>query len=145
MYTRTVSLSCEVDQRMLPAHLADCLRQINARTVKIDKDLVSFTGGVFGAGGRGDILIPFGFGDLTIDSNSRQLRYRLSFRQLFIGTTVLVAFIVGLTSYWYRWWDGLIVGIIGWVWLVGLNLFIGLPRFRKFVHSAIETAPHTNR
>jgi hypothetical protein len=130
---------------MLPAHLADCLRQINARTVKIDKGLVSFTGGVLGAGSRGDILIPFGFGDLTIDSNSRQLRYRLSFRQLFIGATLLVAFIAGLGLCWYRWPDGLIFGIIGWAWLVGLNLFIGLPRFKKFVQNAIETAPRTNR
>jgi hypothetical protein len=145
MYTRAVSLASEVDQEMLPAHLADCLRRINARTVKIDKNLISFTGGIFGEGSRWDILIPFGFGDLTIQSNPRQLRYRLSFRQLFIGATVMVAFIVGLTCFKFHWSDGLIAGIIGWVWLVGLNLFIGLPRFKKFLQGAIETAPRMNR
>ena len=130
---------------MLLGHLADCLTQINARTVKIDRDLISFTGGVFGAGSRQDILIPFGFGDLTIESNPRQLRYRLSFRQLFIGATVLVAIIVGLISYESNLSNGIIAGIIGWVWLVGLNLFIGLPRFKKFLDGAIETAPRMNR
>src|SRR5260370_14723797 len=28
-----------------------------------------------------------------------------------------------------------------WVWLVGANLAIGLPRFRSFVRDAITTAP----
>jgi|HubBroStandDraft_6_1064221.scaffolds.fasta_scaffold774813_1 hypothetical protein len=145
MYTKTVSFTGEIDQGMLAAHLAECLRQINARTVRIDREFVSFTGGIFGDGSKWDVLIPFGFGDLTIDSNSHQLRYRLSFRQLFAVTAVLAAIIVALTSYWSRWSDGLIVGIIGWVWLVGLSLFIGLPRFKKFVHGAIDTAPRTTR
>ena len=145
MYTKTISLAGEIDQGMLATHLADCLRQINARTVRIDRDFVSFTGGIFGDGSKWDLLIPFGFGDLTIDSNSHQLRYRLSFRQLFAVTAVLAAIIFVLTSYWSRWSDGLIVGIVGWVWLVGLSLLIGLPRFKKFVRGAIDTAPRTTR
>jgi hypothetical protein len=145
MYTKTVSFADEIDQDLLAPHLADCLRQINARSVRIDRRSISFTGGIFGEGSKWDVLVPFGFGDLTIDSISHQLGYRLSFRQLFAVTAVLAAIIFALTSYWSRWSDGLIAGIIGWAWLVGLNLFIGLPRFKKFVHSAIETAPRRNR
>jgi hypothetical protein len=146
MYTKTVPFDSSVDLAMLPAHLADRLRQINARTVEADQNRVSFTGGLFGSGGnRWDVLIPFGFGDLTVDSNTRELRYSLSFRQLVVVATIMVGILVGFTCYAFHSSAGLISAPIWWIWLVGLNLFIGLPRFKKFVHSAIETASRTSR
>jgi hypothetical protein len=147
MYTRTINIASEVDAKMLSAHLANSLRQINARTVNVEGNSVLFTGGVFGDGSKWDVLVPFGFGDLTIDSSSRQLRYHLSLRQLVIVTAVLAAFVfvVGLSFYDFRWSDGLIAGIIGWVWLAGLSLLIGLQRFQKFILGAIDTAPRTSR
>jgi hypothetical protein len=144
MYTKTVNVDLAVDLAMLPAHLADRLRRINARTVEVDQNRILFTGGLFGSGGnRWGVLIPFGFGDLTVDSNTRQLRYRLSFRQLVVVATIMVGILAGFgyvihSSAW------LISAAIAWVWLVGLNLFIGLPRFNKFVHSAIDTAPRNS-
>src|SRR2546426_1750981 len=146
MYARTVNFDSAVDLAMLPTHLADRLRQINARTVEVDQNRVSFSGGLFGSGGnRWDVLIPFGFGDLTVDSNTRQLRYRLSFRQLVVVSTIMVGILAGVGRYVFHSSAGLISALIWWVWLVGLNLFIGLPRFKKFINSALETAPRTNR
>lgn len=51
MYTKTVNVDFAVDLAMLPAHLADRLRRINARTVEVDQNRISFTGGLFGSGG----------------------------------------------------------------------------------------------
>jgi hypothetical protein len=145
MYTKTVNFDSAIDVAMLPTHLADRLRQINARKVQVNQNRVSFAGGLFGPGGnRWDVLIPFGFGDLTVDSNTRQLRYRLSFRQLIVVATIMVGILTGFTCYAFHSLAGLISAPIWWIWLVGLNLFIGLPRFKKFVHSTIETAPRTN-
>ena len=73
--------------------------------------------------------------------------YRLSFRQLVIGPTVVAAVGVGFGMIFlgFRWPDGLAVGIAGCVWLVGLNLFIEFRRFQKLVLDAIDTAPRIDR
>ncbi len=51
-----------------------------------------------------------------------------------------------LTRFAYIAWHslaGLLAAPVWWIWLVGGNVFIGFPRFEKFVSSAIETAPRT--
>jgi hypothetical protein len=144
MYTQTVMLGADVDLAVLPTHLADRLRHINARTIKIHQDHISFTGGIFGSGSRWDILVPFGFGDLTVDSNSHNLRYRLSLRQLIICATVMVGILAGFGCYASHSTEGLIIAPVGWLWLVGGNLAIGIPRFKNFVRTAIDTAPRLN-
>jgi hypothetical protein len=75
-------------------------RQIKARTVEVNQNHVSFSGGLFGLErNRWDILIPFGFGDLTVESETRQLTYRLSFRQLFAAGTIMVGILTGFTYF----------------------------------------------
>jgi hypothetical protein len=146
MYTKTLNVDSTVDLAKPPAHLAVRLQQIKAGTVEVNQNHVSFTGGLFGSGrNRWDILIPFGFGDLTVESNTRQLKYRLSFRQLFVAGTIMVGILTGFFYFAWHSLGGLLAAPIWWIWLVGLNLLIGLPRFEKFVHSAVETAPRTNQ
>jgi hypothetical protein len=145
VYTRTVNIGRDVDLLKLPAHLAARLHDIHARTVEINQNQVSFTGALFGFGNRWDLLVPFGFGDLTIDANALQLSYRLSFRQLMIVTSVMVGIMAGVGCSMFRSWEGLVIFPFGWTWLVGGNLAIGLPRFKKFIDSAIETAPRLGR
>lgn len=146
MYKKTLNVDSDVDFSRLPAHLGACLQEINAGTVGVDQNRVSFTGGLFGSGrNRWDILIPFGFGDLTVKSDTRQLTYRLSFRQLFVTGTIMVGILTGFSYFAGHSLAGLASAPIWWIWLVGLNLFIGLPRFERFVSTAIETAPRTNQ
>lgn len=143
MYTKMLTIDSAVDLAKLPAHLAVRLQQINAGKVEVNENHISFTGGLFGPGrSRWDILNPFGFGDLTVESSTRQLRYRLSFRQLFLAGTIMVGILTGFAYFAWRSLSGLLVAApIWWIWLVGLNLLIGHPRFEKFVNSAVETAP----
>jgi hypothetical protein len=146
MYKKTLSIDSAVDLSRLPTHLAMCLQQIKARTVEVNHNHVSFTGGLFGfERNRWDILIPFGFGGLTVESETRQLTYRLSFRQLFVAGTIMVGILTGFTYFAWHSWAGLLAAPVWWIWLVGGNVLIGLPRFEKFVSSAIETAPRTNQ
>jgi hypothetical protein len=110
-----------------PAHLAARLQQTKAATVEVNQNHVSFTGGLFGSGrNRWDILIPFGFGDLTVASDTRQLTYRLSFRELFVAGTIMVGILTGFSYFAWHSLAGLLAAPIWWIWLVGLNLFIGL-------------------
>jgi hypothetical protein len=141
MHTRTVNLDRDLDLLKLPAHMAARLSDIKARAVKVNQNNVSFTGGLFGFGSRWDVLVPFGFGELTIDPNAFQLTYRLSFRQLIVVTTVMVGILAGVSWYMSRSSESLVFIPFAWTWLVGANLAIGLPRFKKFIHSALETAP----
>ena len=147
MYTKTLNIDSAVDLSNLPAHLAVRLQQIKAGTVEVNQNHVSFTGGLFGSGrNRWDILVPFGFGDVTVKSDTRQLTYRLSFRQLFVAGTIMVGILTGFSYFaWHSLLAGLVAAPIWWIWLVGGNLLIGLPRFKRFVNGAIETAPRTNQ
>jgi hypothetical protein len=67
MYTKTIKLDSGLDMTAFPTHLRDQLRRIKARTAEVHQNCVSFTGGPLGfEGNRWDILVPFGFGDLTV-------------------------------------------------------------------------------
>ena len=145
MYTKTVNFDGNVDLATLPAHLADCLRRLDARVVAVDQNRVSFTGGLFRLVSNWNLLVPFGFGDLTIDSSARSITYRLSFRQLVIAVTVMVGIMAGFISFASRSWPGLAFIPVMWIWLVGGNLAIGIPRFEKFVRRTIETSPRLKR
>jgi hypothetical protein len=142
MYTRVLNIGNEVDSAALPLHLADCLRGVHARDVTTEANQVRFTGGIFRFVNSSNILVPFGYGDVTIDANRRLVQYRLSFRQLMIvvlAVTLLVPISAAIESRDY----GFLPAIpLFWLFLVGANLAIGLGRFESFLQRAIETAPH---
>jgi len=89
MHTGDVSFDDEVDLLVLPTHLAACLRDVKARAVEIEGNHIAFTGGMFRLVSNWNVLVPFGYGDLTVDASTRQVHYRLSSRQLVIPVTVL--------------------------------------------------------
>ena len=65
---QTVYFDREVDSALLPGHLAVWLRSVEADTVEVMGNRVTFTAGLFRIVGRGNILAPFGFGYLTVIS-----------------------------------------------------------------------------
>jgi len=145
MYTRAIGFNGDVDAAMLPAHIADGLRRMDARAVEVNENHVSFTGGIFRLVGNWNVLVPFGFGDLTVDSDAHHIRYRVSFRQLVIGTTVIVGIMGGFIWYESRSWQGLLFIAVGWMWIVGGNCALGISRFESFLRRVIATAPRLKR
>lgn len=142
--TQTVSFDQEVDSASLPEHLALCLRSVDADTVEVMGNRVTFTGGMFRLVWNWNVLVPFGSGDLTVDSDTCEVRYTLSFRQLVLVATamtaVMAAFVLALSG--LREALGVAFALpLMWFFVVFGNLALGFARFQSFVSRAIATAP----
>lgn len=103
-----MDFDAQVDATALPAHLAGCLSSMGARGIKIVANRVAFTGGWFRGLANPNVLAPFGFGDLIVDPGSRQVRYRLSCRQLLIRATAMVVAAAAIILFKSGPWQALI-------------------------------------
>jgi hypothetical protein len=144
--TGAVPLDQGVDSDSLPAHLARCLRSVDASTVEIIGSRVTFTAGIFRLVSNWNILVGFGSGDLTVDSDACKVRYTLNCWQLVIVATVMIVFgavilLASVSDSGGKTLSLLPVLPFMWLWLVGGNLAIGIPRFKSFVTRAVATAP----
>jgi len=141
--TRTGSLPFDndVDPTALLNHLADCLWKVAASTVEIQGNRVAFTRRMFRLVSNWNVLVPFERGDLTVDVDTREVRYCVSIRELVLFGTGLVGLLTVLLLA-SRPPQPLWALPIMWLWLVGGNLSIGIFRFKRFVARAIRTAPH---
>jgi hypothetical protein len=138
--TGAVPFDQSVDSTSLPVHLAGCLRSVDASTVEILGNHVAFTAGIFRLVVNWNVLVPFGSGDLTVDSIACEVRYTLNCWQLVVMAIAMTGFMAafsllsgGNQMLWFL--------PFVWLWLVGGNLAIGIPRFRSFIVRAVATAP----
>ncbi|MFZ0798916.1 MAG: hypothetical protein WCA13_16130 [Terriglobales bacterium] len=142
--TGTIPFAADVDTVALPNHLAESLWGVDASTVEVQGSCVAFTRRMFRLVSNWNVLVPFESGDLTVDIATRQVRYRVSIRELvFLGTGmvgVLTIFLLMSRNPW-----ALLFVPCAWLWLVGVNLLIGITRFKNFVARAVATAPHEAR
>lgn len=131
-----------VDKAALLAHLAGCMRKLDARAIRISLDSVSFSGGPFRLVSNWNILVPFDHGELVVDEVTHEVRYRLSFRFLVFAVTALVGF-AGVSEWYAGNHDPVILLFVafGWLFLVGGNLMTGIPRFERFLRNAIDSLP----
>ena len=139
-------LDQEVDSNSLPAHLARCLRSVDASTVEIVGNRVTFTAGIFRLVSNWNVLVGFGSGDLTVDSDACKVRYTLNCWQLVVAATVMIIFAAVILLASVSESGGKTLSLLPvlpfmWFWLVGGNLAIGIPRFKSFVARAVATAP----
>jgi hypothetical protein len=142
-----VTIPAGVNTSALLAHLVDCLRDVNAKEVRAEGNSVSFVGGIFRFVTNWNVLVSFGFGDLTVDSAKCEVSFRLNYRQLVICTGIMFLVVVaGL----------LFVGLPPASWLilaapfiylvaVTSNIAVGVLHFRYFLRRSIATAPPLNR
>ena len=137
-FTRTGSLQFggNIDPFALPAYLAGVLQKVDAREVKVYGDRVEFKGGIFRLVSSWNIFVPFGSGIVTI----RQVAYQVSYLQLVCVATVAVG-VMSLFILSSVGWLPLLVIRIAWLWLVGGNLLIGIPRFERFIRRALADGP----
>jgi hypothetical protein len=132
-----------VDAADLLSHLADFLRAVDGRDVAIAGDMVSFRGGFFRSWDdyrEGNLLNPFGHGDLTVDSARRQVRYRLSVRQLVAINTVIWGF-VAIKMLQTPEAPAPIGPVVVWIVVVGGSALHGLFRLRAFLRKVLDAAP----
>ena len=142
--TRTGSLPFgnDVDPTALPNHLADCFWKVAASTVEIHGNRVVFTRRMFRLVSNWNVLAPFERGDLTVNADTREVRYCVSIRELVLLGTGMVALMAIFAMASHAPKPILLFMPLMWLWLVGGNLGIGLFRFKSFVARSIATAPH---
>ena len=142
MHTRSVEYGSQVDSTQLGTHLVHCLSRANPLQVRVAGNRIFFKGGVFRWVSNWNVLIPFGHGEIEVDSDSHRVNYSLSYSQWLTLGTIFVfligTFILFTSSKRDLWFLPLI-----WVWLVGINVVIGISRFEGFIRKCIETAPQT--
>lgn len=138
--TGNLSFDAETDAGALPNHLANCLWSVKASRVEILGNRVEFSRRMFRFVSNWNVLVPFESGDLTIDADSRQIHYRVNFRELVLAGTGMVG--VMTVFLWTSPAPLLLIVPFMWLWLVGANLAIGIFRFKQFIGRAVGTAPH---
>lgn len=138
IYERTIQLPIEVDVARLLEYIAQCLRQVEARNIVVSEDRVVFDGGAFRMVPSWNVLGPFGWGEMAVSPDSRTLRYRLSYRQMLIVTTVMVA-AMGLFMLVSHFPAPFLLALpLMWAWLLGGNLVIGKTRFDHFMKRSLD-------
>jgi len=120
----------EIDPSLLPAHLAECLRSVDADAVEITNNRVTFEGGVFRFVTNWNVLVPFGFGDVIVDSEARAVPYGRPLGMPHIGL-------------WRcPWAPKVILTLLLFVSVAGfINLTIRISNFERFLRRSIATAP----
>jgi hypothetical protein len=130
-----------VERRALLVHLAGSLRKIDARAVTISDESVTFRGGLFRLVSSWNILMPFGSGELVVDAKKHAVRYRLFIHQFVLVVTAMTMMAFAFASPIRIIPGGLIFLTLTWLWLIGVNLLIGLPRFKRFLREAVDSRP----
>lgn len=133
----------ETSTSTLSAHLADRLHAVSAKEVSVEGNSIQFVGGVFRFVTNWNVLVPFGFGNLTIDSANCEVSFRLSYRQLVVCTAVMFLVIVAaLLSIGLPPTSWLILASpLIYVFAVTSNIAAGLLHFRYFLRRSIATTP----
>jgi hypothetical protein len=147
MKTGLVDFDRDVDSSLLPARLAGCLRGVDADEVEITDNRVTFEGGIFRFVTNWNVLVPFGFGDLTVCPETRQVRYRLSYRQLVIFSATMIGVMEAFVLAFAGPQRLTIVIALSVMWFFALftNLALGIPRFEDLIRRAVASAPRIGR
>jgi len=140
-YKGSLEFDDGADTALLVAHLAECLRRAGAASVSAAHASVSFRGGLFRVT-PWHMLIAFDRGELIVDESTHEVRYRVSVQHLVIAATVMLTYVGALA--WSEMKHSLVVPffiVFGWLWLVGANLLVAIPRFKDFLRKAVDSAP----
>lgn len=141
-YCDSVHFNEETLAPTLPTHLAECLRRAGAWEVDVDDNRVIFKGSTIGT--IGDVLVPFGCGDLEIDSSNREIRYRLRTAHLAIWATVATFLATAILLAVRAPGIGIVLFLpFVWLWIPGGSILVSVPRFTAFLHRSISSAATT--
>jgi hypothetical protein len=140
--TGNVPFDSDVNPAALVNHLADSLWKVDACTVEIHGNRVVFTRRIFRLVSNWNLLVPFERGDLSVDADTREVRYCLRIQELVLFGTGGIA-LMGIFAIASDAPMAILLFLpFMWLWAVGGNLALGLFRFKNFVARAIRTTPH---
>jgi hypothetical protein len=141
----TVNFEPDVDPSSLPLHLAAGLNNVHAKEVEVRGNRVTFKRVRMGSYRSG---ASFGFGDLTVNPESREVRYCLSYRRLVIFS--IITFGIAATFLFvppgfagFRSSKWVIFFPVLWLFVTCANFVAGISKFEGFLERCVASAPRT--
>ncbi len=118
------------------------LESVKARNIEIAENSLTFTGGIFRLVSNWNLLGPIDHGTIEIVASDQVItvRFRISFVQLIIVSTMLTTLMALVIASRFRGEPPLGFYIFLWFWFVGGNMAISIPRFRGFVKRCVKEA-----
>jgi hypothetical protein len=139
----TVNFEPDVDPSALPPHLAAWLNNVHAKEVEVRGNRVTFKRVRMGSYRSG---VSFGFGDLTVNPENREVRYCLSYKRLVISSVVTFGIAViflfvspGFAGFRSSKW--IIFFPILWVFFTCANFATGISQFDDSLERCVASAP----
>ena len=143
--TGTVNFEADVDPSLLPSHIAAWLNNVRAKNVEVRSNRVTFKRIWMGSYRSG---FSSGFGDLTVNPGSREVRYFLSYKRLVISSLIafgiaaallftVPSFVALRSSKW------IIFFPILWVFATFANFATGISQFEDLLERCMAAAPRT--
>lgn len=132
------------DAESLLSKVECALRAAQASSLKRTRLRITFRAGLFRLVPSWNVLSPIGEGEIELDGDpARELRYRLSFVQILVFSTV-VTLVLGSFLLWVQpvWAIALFVVPAWWIWIFGGNYLIAKARVPAFIRRAIEAEGH---
>ena len=119
------------------------LRRAKASRIALDRDRIDFTAGFFRLVTSWNLLGPVNRGSITFRQleHGVEVRYRLSFMQMFVIVSVMVVFFFGLYPVASMGPQARVpppVLAVIWLWLFGGNYIITLFRFPSALRSSLH-------
>lgn len=118
--------------------MAHRLEEVKASSVQIEPQLVIFKVNVFRLVSSWNVLVVFDSGILQIQGTS--LSYEVSVQRVVLSVTVVVSLWAMSIMSSHDWQTWLTVATVC-ACVLGLNLLIGVFRFREFLREAVAAAP----
>jgi len=124
------------------------LHRLSARKLDMSGDTVSFAGGGFRFVSNWNLLVPISRGKIVVMpiADGVTVRYQISFRELIVVATIMIlAMAVIFCGFEGRAGLASVAFFVpvGWLWLVGMNIVIAIPRFNCFVKRCAKMAGAT--
>jgi len=135
----------ETDMTRAIAAVEEAIRRAEPGRISVSDRRIDFTGGAFRYVTGWNLLVPIGSGIITFHETARgvEVRYHISFLQMFVGVTLMVALMFGILPV-LSWGSTARVpfALLGlmWLWLFGANYVIIIFRFPSALRRALNDA-----
>ena len=125
------------------------LKRAKPSTISITGTHIEFTAGLFRFVTKWSLLGPIGSGSIAFQqmAGAVEVRYHISFVQLFIVVTMMVILVFGLLpglSWGAQARVPLPMLVVMWLWLFGMNYLITIFAFRIALGGALRKAVHAH-
>jgi hypothetical protein len=126
--------------------IGEALRSAGARDVQASPAKIQFRGGISTSAWSLNLLTPITKGQVTLGADGRSIEYKLWLTEIVILSCLMAPILGGAIGAVDNWRSGLLLSVVGWLWLVGGNFMLTSFRFARLVRRAMRSSlnsPHS--